>query len=259
MEKSIALLILTLLLFTSCVQKNPPTNMDTTLSVSESKSTTNNNQTEQIFWKVNYNCLLKDESKSDAYNNAIDAYNIFLAQKAKKTLEWFNEDNKGLSSPLPYVYLKDLHNDGIPEIIMKSEPLYPYQVFSYINNTVVEIAGPQSNNMHGGCYLLENGMYASQHTTTGWFNSFVTYNSDGTETIETFSYYGKYRYKKETKDVVIEEIEFENTEKGEKQFYEMYAPYNEALEHPMDLGESYSPFNVDTSYNYSPYVTEKLQ
>ena len=39
----------------------------------------------------------------------------------------------------------------------------------------------------------------------------------------------------------------------------MYAPYAEALEHRMNLGESYAPFDVDTTYNYSPYVTEELE
>lgn len=39
----------------------------------------------------------------------------------------------------------------------------------------------------------------------------------------------------------------------------MYAPYAEALEHRMDLGERYAPFDVDTTYSYSPYVTEELK
>ena len=213
----------------------------------------------EMQYTVNYNCLPNDESKGESYNTAIDAYNEFLAQIAGETLEWFNDDNRGLTSPFLYVYLRDLNGDGIPEIIVKSDPIYPYQVFSYVKNTVVDLAGPKSNNMHGGCYLLENGMYASQHTTTGWFNSFVTYNSNGTETIEYFSYYGTYSYKKEISGVEIEYIEFENTEEGKQQFYDMYAPYAEALEHRMDLGESYAPFDVDTTYNYSPYVTEELE
>ena len=38
-------------------------------------------------------------------------------------------------------------------------------------------------------------------------------------------------------------IVFENTEEGEQQFYDMYAPYKELLElPPMELGESYSPY-----------------
>ena len=213
----------------------------------------------EMQYTVNYNCLPNDESKSKVYNDAINAYNEYIAQMAGETLEWFSDDNRGLSSPFLYVYLRDLHDDGIPEIIVKSDPIYPYQVFSYVKNTVVDLAGPKSNNMHGGCYLLENGMYASQHTTTGWFNSFVTYNSNGTETIEYFSYYGTYSYKKEISGVEIEYIEFENTEEGKQQFYDMYAPYAEALEHHMNLGESYAPFDVDTTYNYSPYVTEELE
>ena len=142
--------------------------------------------TTELKYIVNYSCLPNDESKSKVYNDAINAYNEFLAQQAEETLEWFNEDDQGLIRPIPFAYLKDLHGDGIPEIIVQCAIIGPFQVFSYINNTVVNIAGPKSNNMHGGCYLLENGMYASQHTTTGWFNSFVTYNSNGTETTEYF-------------------------------------------------------------------------
>ena len=225
----------------------------------------------EMQYTVNYNCLQNDESKGEAYNIAIDAYNEYIAQIAGETLEWFNNDNRGLTSPFLYVYLRDLHDDGIPEIIVKSDPIYPYQVFSYVKNTVVELAGPKSNNMHGGCYLLENGMYGSRHHSTGWVDSFVAYNKDGTQTIEHFfsNDIDEFSYEKYTVDSAaqrydtIEEdvyrIVFENTEEGKQQFYDMYAPYAEALEHRMNLGESYYPFDVDTTYNYSPYVTEELE
>ncbi len=219
--------------------------------------------TTELKYIVDYSCLPNDESKSKVYNDAINAYNEFLAQQAEENLEWVNSIEYVFGVPVPFVYLKDLNDDEILEMILYSEAvggnIYPPNIYTYRDDGIIALAGPKSNNMHGGCYLLENGMYASQHTTTGWFNSFVTYNSNGTETIEYFSYYGTYSYKKEISGVEIEYIEFENTEEGKQQFYDMYAPYAEALEHRMDLGERYCPFNADTTYNYSPYVTEKLE
>ena len=252
MKRIIILVILFVILLNGCGQQ-PTIDIDNTISQLENVETDNEDKGEKHYWIVNYNCLPKDESKGEAYNAAIDAYNEFLAQKAEETLEWFNDDNKGLTSPLPYVHLKDLHGDGIPEMIGNFDPVYPYQVFSYIDGVVVELAGPRSNNMHGGCYLRENGMYVSEHITTGWFNSFVTYNVDGTQTIEYFWGYKEKSYEKyavasesEIHDGVKEDYYikvFENTEEGEQQFYDMYAPYKELLKlAPMYLGESYSPY-----------------
>ena len=227
--------------------------------------------TTELKYIVNYSCLPNDESESKVYNDAINAYNEFLAQQAEETLEWFNEDDQGLISPIPFAYLKDLHGDGIPEIIAQCAIIGPQRVFSYVNDEIVELAGAMSNGMHGGCYLLENGMYGSRHHSTGWVDSFVAYNKDGTQTIERFfsNDIDEFSYEKYTVDSAaqrydtIEEdvyrIVFENTDEGKQQFYDMYAPYTEALEHRMDLGESYYPFDVDTTYNYSPYVTKELE
>ena len=253
MKKLITVLIISFTLVLCSCGQQPTIDIDNTISQLENVETDNEDKGEKHYWIVNYNCLPKDESKGEAYNAAISAYNEFLAQKAEETLEWFNEDDKGLTGPLPYVYLKDLHGDGIPEIIVRLDPVYPEQVFSYIDDVVVELAGPRSNNMHGGCYLRENGMYISEHITTGWFNSFVTYNVDGTQTIEYFWGYKEKSYEKytvasvnEIHDEVKEDyyvIVFENTEEGEQRFYDMYAPYKELLElPPMELGESYSPY-----------------
>ena len=131
-------------------------------------------------------------------------------------------------------------------------------MYSYKSGKVVEISGPASNGQHGFVGLLENGMYASCHLTTGWRNTFVTYNRDGTETVERFSYYSSYRYEKEIEGVIVEEQEFPDTEEGKRQFNEKYAPYQEALWlYNMDLGRRYFPFAIDSSQNYSPYLLEK--
>ena len=253
MKRLLIFFIVIIVLCIGCGQQQPINSTDSVPSKVEIIESENTDETEMCIWTVNYECIPKDESKGDAYNEAIDSYNEFLAQKAEETLEWFNEDDKGLTSPLPYVHLKDLHGDGIPEMIGGFDPVYPYQVFSYIDGVVVELAGPRSNNMHGGCYLRENGMYVSEHITTGWFNSFVTYNADSTQTIEYFWGYKEKSYQKytvasasEIHDEVKEDyyvIVFENTEEGEQRFCDMYAPYKELLDlPPMDLGESYSPY-----------------
>lgn len=123
---------------------------------------------------------------------------------------------------------------------------------------VGQLPGPASNGQHGFVGMLENGMYASMHLTTGWQNTFVTYNKDGTETVECFSYYSLYSYTKEIEGVIVEEKEFPDTEEGERQFYEKYAPYKETVEHrDADLGRQYFPFAIDGSQNYSPYVLER--
>ena len=242
-----------IVLCSGCGQQQPTDGTDSVSSELEIVESENTDETETCIWTVNYECIPKYESKGEVYNTAIEAYNEFLAKEAEETLKWFNDDNKGLTSPLPYVYLNDLHGDGIPEIIVRFDPIYPEQVFSYIDGAVVELVGPTSNNMHGGCYLRENGMYVSEHITTGWFNSFVTYNVDGTQTIEYFLGYKEKSYQKytvasasEIHDEVKEDyyvIVFENTEEGEQRFCDMYAPYKELLDlPPMDLGESYSPY-----------------
>jgi len=252
MKKIIILVILFVIVLNGCGQQ-PSSDIDTPTYQNKNVEINNDDEVEKHYWTVNYECIPKDESKGEVYNTAIEAYNKFLAKEAEETLKWFNDDDKGLTSPLPYVYLKDLHGDGTPEIIVRFDPVYPEQVFSYIDGVVVELAGPMSNNMHGGCYLRENGMYVSEHITTGWFNSFVTYNVDGTQTIEYFWGYKEKSYEKytvvsgnEIHDEVKEDyyvIVFENTEEGEQQFYDMYAPYKELLElPPMELGEIYSPY-----------------
>lgn len=213
----------------------------------------------KYIYKVDCNCLPNDSSKGKLYNDAIDAYNRFLAQKAEVHLEVVNEDDYDLSLPYVYAYLKDLHGDGISELLVNTEyHPYPLRVYSYKAGEVVEIPGPYSNGMHGPVWLLESGVYVSMHYTTGWQDTFVTYNKDGTETVERFSYYSIYSYTKEIEGIIVEEQEFPDTEEGKRRFYELFELYKETIaSEEMDLGKQYFPFTIDGSQNYSPYVLER--
>lgn len=96
------------------------------------------------------------------------------------------------------------------------------------------------------------------HYTTGWQDTFVTYNKDGTETVERFSYYSIYSYTKEIEGIIVEEQEFPDTEEGKRRFYELFELYKEIIaSEEMDLGKQYFPFTIDGSQNYSPYVLER--
>ncbi|MBQ7816760.1 MAG: hypothetical protein IJ339_05350, partial [Oscillospiraceae bacterium] len=146
--------------------------------------------TTELKYIVNYNCLPNDESKGEEYNAAIDAYNEFLAQKAEENLEWVNSIEYVFGVPVPFVYLKDLNDDGILEMILYSEAvggtIYPPNIYTYRDDKIIALVGPMSNGMHGGVYMLENGIYFSNHISVGVTTYFVTYNKDGTQTIEEF-------------------------------------------------------------------------
>ena len=222
----------------------------------------------EMQYTVNYNCLPNDESKGNAYNAAIDAYNEFLAQKAEENLEWVNSIEYVFGVPVPFVYLKDLNDDGILEMILYSEAvggtIYPPNIYTYRDDKIIALVGPMSNGMHGGVYMLENGIYFSNHISVGVTTYFVTYNKDGTQTIEEFftDTIEVFKYQRYTVDSMEEwrdNIEDYYILEGKQHYDDMYAPYIGVKEHPMDLGERYCPFNADTTYNYSPYVTEELK
>ncbi len=219
----------------------------------------------KIQYEIDEDFMPRDESKSEEYNAAIDAYREYILKNAKERLKLLNEDNYFTTLPTT---LEDLNKDGIPEIIVR-ESLYPPSVYSFRDGEIVELLGTRSNGQHGNCGLLENGMYASKHFTTGWFTSFVTYNLDGTQTIETFSYYGDYEYSSETvnsakdynennyineKTVVVN---YGSAEESEKQFYEKYAPYEALLEN-FAIKETISPFKIIEDLNYSPDVLKRI-
>ena len=216
----------------------------------------------EMQYTVNPQWLPKDETKGAKYNETVDAYSSFLALKAESILEFLNEDNS--QSSLYTSYLKDLNDDGIPEMISYMEPMWPYSVFTYRNGEVVELPGAFSNGQHGSCGLLENGMYRSQHHSTGWTDTFVTYNKNGSQTIENFSEYYTYGYEKYTVKADGTQtdkysIEFEKDEDGKRKFYALYSPYKEALEHFYHPEQWYSPFVADTTLNYSPYIMQQIK
>ena len=216
----------------------------------------------EMQYVVNPECLPKDETKGKKYNEAIDAYNNFIAKEATDRLESLNSENTNqthLSSEII-----DLDKDGVPEIVTSFVPMWPDFVFTYRNGKVVELPGAFSNGQHGGCGLLENGMYRSQHHSTGWTDTFVTYNKNGSQTIESFSEYYTYGYEKYTVKADGTQtdkysIEFEKDEDGKRKFYALYSPYEEALEHFYRPDQWYSPFVADTTLNYSPYIMQQIK
>lgn len=211
---------------------------------------------------VNEKFLPNDESQSAIYNEAVDAYNDFIVAEAKSRLESINEENTNQTSISTQI--TDLDKNGIPEIQVYLYPMWPSFIFTYRNGEVVELPGAFSNGQHGGCGLLENGMYRSKHSSTGWNNTFVTYNKNGSQTIERFSEYSTYGYEKYTvgadgTETAKYSIEFEKDDAGKRKFDAMYAPYKEALEHWDRSGEWYSPFVPDLTLDYCPYVQNRIE
>lgn len=216
----------------------------------------------EIQYVVKEKFLPNDESESAIYNEAIDAYNAFIVEEANDRLEYMNEENTNQTDMGTQII--DLNKDGIPEIVTPLVPMWPAFVFTYRNGEVVELPGTFSNGQHGGCGLLENGMYRSQHLTTGWFNTFVTYNKNGSQTIERFSEYSTYGYEKYTvradgTETAKYSIEFEKNDTGKQKFDALYAPYKEALEHWERSSEWYSPFAPDLTLDYSPYIMQQIE
>lgn len=213
-------------------------------------------------YTVSENFLPNDESQSTIYNEAIDAYNAFIVKEAKSNLNSYNEENTNQSSMSTQII--DLDKNGIPEIQVYLYPMWPSYIYTYRNGEVVELPGAFSNGQHGGCGLLENGMYRSKHSSTGWNNTFVTYNKNGSQTIERFSEYSTYGYEKYTvgadgTETAKYSIEFEKDDAGKRKFDAMYAPYKEALEHWDRSGEWYSPFVPDLTLDYCPYVRNRIE
>lgn len=86
----------------------------------------------------------------------------------------------------------------------------------------------------------------------------MTYNKDGTEMVERFSYYSIYSYTKEIEGIIVEEQELPDTEEGKRRFYELFELNKEIIaSEEMDLGKQYFPFTIDSSQNYSPYALER--
>ena len=218
-------------------------------------------------------CLPTDNSKSVKYNEAVTAYNEFLLEKAKETLEYLIDGD-----PYSTEYettLKDLNDDGIPEMLTVMQFTYPYRVFSYRNGEVVELVGPLSNGMHGPVGLLENNIYYSRHLSTGGESNYVTYNKDGSQTVDIFYYFSdEYpshytRYIAWTDEdrwndtvTVVYDIEYPPTEEGRQQFDARFEPFsrlNYKELNMFDFEEVYSPYTVDLSVEYSPYIQNIIE
>jgi len=226
-----------------------------------------------IQYNINDFCLPEDNTKSQKYNEAIVAYNGFLFNKATESLEYLNSGD-----PYSTEYqtaLKDLNNDGIPEMLTVMQFTYPYRVFTYRNGEIVELTGPLSNGMHGEVGLLENNIYYSAHLSTGGESNYVTYNKDGSQTVDIFwsfsddypTHYTKYiawtdedRWKDTV--TVIHDIEYPPTDEGRKQFDEKFKPFAKMgckTLNISDFDKVYSPYTIDTSVEYSPYIADRIE
>ncbi len=269
MKKIIAhFLILFLILNMVCCGNNIETENSNTENANNNTANDNsaaNNVSvnQKVYSSIQYivhdKCLPYDETKTIEYNNAIDAYNAFLVKEANNRLE---QVNAGREVSFLNTSLKDLDYNGIPEIIIRMEMFFPYQIFTYYNGEVLEIPGPFSNGQHGNCGLLANGMYRSEHHSTGWTDTFVTYNKNGTQTIENFSAYDIYKYEKytvkpgdnyldTTKAIDYYSIEFKNDDDGKQKFKLLYEPYDKALNHYEYPEVWYSPFIRDMTLKYA--------
>ncbi len=105
--------------------------------------------------------LYTDSAKSQAYNDAITAYNRFLGEKidavdmATGEAVGINDTVSASGHNVIGSYLMfDVTKDGIPELHALS--LY-YRVFSYQNGQVVLLHASGHNHMNGPSKLLENG------------------------------------------------------------------------------------------------------
>ena len=152
---------------------------------------------------------------------------------------------------------------------------YPYRVFTYRNGEIVELTGPLSNGMHGEVGLLENNIYYSAHRSTGGESNYVTYNKDGSQTVDIFWYfsddypthYTKYiawTDEDRLKDAVtvIHDIEYPPTDEGRKQFDEKFKPFAKMDCKTLDISDFdkvYSPYAIDTSVEYSPYIADQIE
>ncbi len=125
--------------------------------------------------------------KSDAYNEAVEAFDEFLLGKKATTTSYGDEyfvkvyhplDEDSRSEDIDTFALMDVTGDGIPELHTRSSAYY--SIYSYQNNEINGVF--DTNTLHGPVYLLENGMMFTTHATTGTIYTFTTFAADGTNT-----------------------------------------------------------------------------
>jgi len=216
----------------------------------------------------------ENNTKSAEYNDAVSAYNDFLLRQAEEMLQWLNMGD-AMASELKTA-VKDLNSDGVPEMLTQiNPPWYPYYVYTYRNGEVIQLAGPRTNGYHGSVGLLENNIYYSYHSTTGVEESYVSYNRDGSQTVEIFWYYTDEHPTSYTKYTVWREddilndnmtmicdIEYPATEDGLQQFKDKKAIFDNMDKDVINMCEFenvYSPFIPDLDLNYTPYIINIIE
>lgn len=141
--------------------------------------------------------------KSDAYNQAVKAFDEFLLGKRATETSYGDEyfvkvyhplDEDSRSEDIDTFALMDITGDGIPELHTRSSAYY--NIYSYQNNEIKSVF--DTNTLHGPVYLLENGMMFTTHATTGTIYTFTTFAADGTNTdlwfLDTDGHDGSYQF-----------------------------------------------------------------
>jgi hypothetical protein len=152
--------------------------------------------------------LKADPTKSEAYNTAINAYNLFLSGETNATDKIANKafnikEMDALNKPgINSFALFDVNGDGIPELHTRSDF---YDVFSYQDGQLVRLYTSGVNLMDGSVTALDNGGIFSVHDSTGTEYQYTTFDPDGKAT--TISFFdpndssGKYPYYFNDKEV----------------------------------------------------------
>jgi len=153
-----------LFLFSSCQSPEAPQTTDpsdSSPSATEIKQTQDVGNTDRVY-------LSADPSQSEAYNEAITAYNGFLSGKSMATRSEPNGEKKTEffihemiqmdgGSGIEEFSLKDLNGDDIPELIVRPEPfLKMIDVFFY-HEEKLSLVHSINTGTEGDVSILKNG------------------------------------------------------------------------------------------------------